>query len=234
MKTVKVSGPEGASPQSARNCRRLTAAVNLGNSFLSRLDLFRLALTSHLVAGTLNWVALWGIHKPKPPRRAQPPLPRPQRPPLLVRFAPKAMGVLCRIAALNEGNAAAFRHLASGGGLQGTVVTWGVPFYNQRDDAPVDANFVAVACGFAHSVGLRADGTVVTWGGTDMDQRNDAPTDSNFVAIACGLKHSVALRADGSVDTWGANSDGQRNDAPTDANFIAISCGDNHSVGIRP
>ena len=73
---------------------------------------------------------------------------------------------------------------AAGGIFRGTVVTWGATDFGQRDDAPTDVNFVAVACGWTHNVGLRADGTVVTWGYTGNGQRVDAPTDANFVAVA--------------------------------------------------
>ena len=77
--------------------------------------------------------------------------------------------------------------------VDGTVVTWGDTSDSQRDDAPVDANFVAISCAWHHSVGLRADGTVVTWGGTDAS--DDAPTDSNFVAVVCGRVHGLGLRS---------------------------------------
>ena len=100
-----------------------------------------------------------------------------------ISFAPGAVDALCRIAALDKGNAAAFRRLATSG-PRATVVTWGGA--GETDDTPTDAIFVADACGYYHSVGLRTDGTVVTWGGgTTNGQRNDAPTDANIVAIAC-------------------------------------------------
>ena len=208
-------------------------AVNHGNKFFSRMDVLRLALTSPRVTGTLNWIALWrneDLSSTRRPRRAQLPLARPRRP---ITFAPRAVDALCRIAALDEGNAAAFRRLATGGVSRGTVVTWGCTGGGQRDGAPTDANFIAVACGFAHSVGLRDDGTVVTWSGTSEGQRDDAPTDANFVAVACGYYHSVGVRTDGTVVTWGRASRGQRNDAPTDAAFVAVACGRCHSVGLR-
>ena len=204
-------------------------ALDHGNNFFSREDVLRLALTSPRVVGTLNWITLCRNEDPRP-RRAQLPLARPRRP---IIFAPRAVDVLCRIAALDEGNAAAFRRLVTGGVSRGTVVTWGGTRVGQRVDVPTDANFVAVACGRHHSVGLRADGTVVTWGSTMSGRRDDAPTDANFVAIACGYYHSVGLRADGTVVTWGATVDGQRNEAPTDANFVAVVCGYYHSVGLR-
>ena len=208
------------------------AVVDHGTNFFSREEVLRLALTSPRVVGTLNWIALWRNNEEDPrPRRAQLPLARPRRP---ISFAPRAVDALCRIAALDEGNAAAFRRLAAGDVSGGTVVTWGDRSMGQRNDAPTDANFVAIACGSYHSVGLRADGTVVTWGGTGRGQRNDAPTDANFVAVACGEVHSVGLRADGTVVTWGNTRGRQRDNAPqSDTNVVAIACGDHHSCGIR-
>ena len=141
---------------------------------------------------------------PRRPRRPQLPLAKPRRP---LTFAPRAVDALCRIAALDEGNAAAFHRLATGGVSRGTVVTWCDNRSGQPNDAPTDANFIAIACGLSHSVGLRADGTVVTWGGTMSGQRNDAPTDATFVAVACGGSHSVGLRADGTVVTGAATRD---------------------------
>ena len=174
-------------------------AVHHGD-FLSREDVLRLALTSARIAGTLNWIVLcrnWialcrneDPPRPRRPRRAQLPLARPRRP---IMFAPRAVDVLCRKASLDEHNAAAFRRLATGGS-RGTAVTWGSTEYGERNDAPTDATFVAVACGSHHSVGLRADGTVVTWGSTTNGQRDDAPTDANFVSISCGASHSVGLQ----------------------------------------
>ena len=164
-----------------------TCAVNLAN-FLSQEDVLRLSLTSSRVARAVNWIALWRNEAtPRRPRRAQLPLARPRRP---KTFAPSAVDALCRKAALDETNAAAFRRLATGG-PRGTVVTWGGTSYSERQNAPTDANFVAVACGTFYSVGLRADGTVRTWGLTSDGQRNNAPTDVNFVAVACGRYHSV-------------------------------------------
>ena len=198
--------------------------------FLSQVDLLRLALTSPRVAGKLNWIALWrneGSPTPRRQHRPQLPLARPRRP---IIFAPRAVDALCRIAALDKKNTAAFRRLATGG-PRGRVVTWGEP--GASYDTPTDANFIAVACGGYHSVGIRTDGTVITWGATGAGQRDDAPTDASFVAVACGSFHSVGLRSDGTVVTWGDMSEGQCSDAPTDGNFVAMACGYNHSVGLR-
>ena len=173
------------------------AVVDHGKTFLSREDALRLALTSKRVAGTFNWIALWRNEDPPTRRRPRfrPQLPLSGRPRRPITFAPRAADALCRIATLDEGNATAFRRLATSGVSPGTVVTWGGTGAGQRNDSPADANFVAVACGSNHSVGLRADGTVVTWGDTSGIQGDDAPTDANFVAVACGYFHSVGLRA---------------------------------------
>ena len=222
----------------------LSHAVDLGN-FLSLVGILRLAVTSPRVAGTLNWIAL--CRNDDDPRttprsrntrfRPQLPLVRP-RPP--ITFSPRAAEALCRIAGLDKNNAEAFRRLATRGG-SATVVTT-----SSQDDyeTPTDANFVAVACGSGHSVGLRGDGTVVTWAGTHFGERVDAPTGTNFVAVACGEHHSVGLQDDGTVMTWGHGGSvfmtldfynyNQRNDVPTNPNFVVVACGNEHCVGLRP
>ena len=209
-------------------------ALDHGNNFFSQEDVLRLALTSPRVVGTLNWIALCRNEDPRP-RRAQLPLARPRRP---IIFASRAADALCRIAALDENNAAAFRRLATGGVSRGTVVTWGSTTLGRRNDAPIDANFVAVACGLLHSVGLRVDLTVITWGDTTSGQRDDTPTDANFVAVACGDEHSVGLRGDGTVVAWGCNVGHHgdlappHDDAKCVTKFVAIACGYEHRVGI--
>ena len=53
-----------------------------------------------------------------------------------------------------------------GMGLQaqaGSIVGWG----SQVVGVDLDKGFAAVAAGWSHSLGLKADGSVVAWGGND-------------------------------------------------------------------
>jgi len=81
-----------------------------------------------------------------------------------------------------------------------SVTIWGDTEFNQRNDAPTDAGFVAIACGKLHSVALRGDGTVCAWGGNRRGMaggHRETPISDGFVAVACGALHTVALRKDG-------------------------------------
>ncbi len=74
------------------------------------------------------------------------------------------------------------------------------------------ADFVAVAAGWYHSLGLKADGSIVAWGDNHSrpNQRPPRPT-AGFVAIAAGSASSLGLKADGSIVAWGYNGYGQTN-----------------------
>jgi len=93
--------------------------------------------------------------------------------------------------------------------------------------------FIAIACGYNHSLALRKDGSIVTWGNNDYHQRNFPPnfTNSEYIAIACGDSHSVALRGDGTIITWGYFFSVVN--CPINDGYIAIACGAYHSVALR-
>jgi len=83
-------------------------------------------------------------------------------------------------------------------------------------------NWVAVAAGYVHNLGLTADGQLWAWGDNSFGELGDGPASyatptspvpvngvSDVVAIAAGADGSVALRGDGTVWTWGRNDLGQ-------------------------
>lgn len=93
----------------------------------------------------------------------------------------------------------------------------------------VSADFVQLATGDTHSLGLAADGTVYAWGHNGFGQLGDGTlTDAWFtpvrvlgpdggqlggiVQLAVGNTHSLALTADGHVYAWGANLGGKLGD----------------------
>ena len=49
------------------------------------------------------------------------------------------------------------------------------------------ADFVAVAAGGDHSLGLKSDGAIVAWGANDSGQCNVPAPNTDFVAVAAGL-----------------------------------------------
>ena len=106
--------------------------------------------------------------------------------------------------------------------------------FNQTNVPIFATNFVAIAAGAWHSLGLSADGSVSAWGDDDAGQC-DVPGDlTDVVAIAAGGYHSLAIRTNGAVVAWGADDDGQT-DVPTDLGpVMGIAAGTWHSVALRP
>jgi alpha-tubulin suppressor-like RCC1 family protein len=115
----------------------------------------------------------------------------------------------------------------------GSLWAWGRNVFGQlglgsADTAPhptpvqvgTETNWLAVAGGFSHSLGLRADGSLYAWGFNDFGQlglgdntRRLTPvqvgTAKNWVAVTAGDTHSLGLRANGSLWAWGDNFHGQ-------------------------
>jgi alpha-tubulin suppressor-like RCC1 family protein len=123
-------------------------------------------------------------------------------------------------------------------------------------------NWVAVAAGNQHSLGLRADGTLWAWGAGDSGQLGQGNYDdqllpkqvgtgSNWVAIAAGSHHSLGIKSDGTLWSWGWGSYGQLGHGNTDTlnlptqvgraeNWVAVAgaCGSDggggdYSLGLR-
>jgi alpha-tubulin suppressor-like RCC1 family protein len=112
----------------------------------------------------------------------------------------------------------------------GTVVNRSIPRQVvTKNPGSFDNNWIAIAAGGSHSLGLQADGTLWAWGDNSSGQLGDAsfgtsvgipnqvvnftpPTpafNSSWVAIAAGLGHSLALQANGTLWAWGSNLSGQ-------------------------
>jgi alpha-tubulin suppressor-like RCC1 family protein len=121
-------------------------------------------------------------------------------------------------------------------------------------------DYIAVAGGETHTVGLSSDGTVSAWGYNEFGQLgnstysgtiNPNPTPApvsgltNMIAVAAGRYHTVALKSDGIVWAWGYNGAGQLGTSantspnPTPAqvsgptNVIAIAAGNSHTVALK-
>jgi alpha-tubulin suppressor-like RCC1 family protein len=116
-------------------------------------------------------------------------------------------------------------------------------------------NWVQVAAGYYHSLGLRADGTLWAWGnntagqlGSTTNNGTDAPTApaqiaGTYTQVAAGQYHSLGLRADGTLWAWGDNTFGQLgNSVISDTNpvpgqvagtYVQVAAGHNHSLGLR-
>ena len=92
-------------------------------------------------------------------------------------------------------------------------------------------DIIAIACGYEHLVGLRADGSVCA-AGRNTRGECDVSDWKNIVAIAAGDDYTVGLRADGTVVVVGWNSSGQRKTGDW-TDIVAIAAKDHQTVGLR-
>ncbi len=89
----------------------------------------------------------------------------------------------------------------------------------------------AVAAGYFHTVGLKADGTVVAVG-YNKNGQCDVSDWKDIVAVAAGGFHTVGLKADGTVVAVGYNEYHQcRVSDWTD--IVAVATGSVHTVGLK-
>ena len=65
----------------------------------------------------------------------------------------------------------------------GSIVSWGKQRFDSRDFE--NAQFQAIAAGYAHSLALTSDGALVGWG-NDLDGQASPPVGNDFVAIEAG------------------------------------------------
>ncbi|HPS02377.1 MAG TPA: InlB B-repeat-containing protein, partial [Candidatus Sumerlaeota bacterium] len=121
----------------------------------------------------------------------------------------------------------------------GIVRTWGYNVYGQCDVPSPNSDFVAVAGGANHSLGLKRNGSIVAWGSNNnqsghyVGQSVVPSPNSGFVAVAAGGSHSLGLKSDGSVVGWGENDSGQCTAPSPNKDFVAIAAGWHHSLGLK-
>ena len=82
---------------------------------------------------------------------------------------------------------------------------WGYNYYGPTNVPAPNANFVAVAAGYFHSLGLKADGSIVAWGFNGSGQIDVPAPNADFMAVAAGGFHSLGIKApdtdgDGVID----------------------------------
>ena len=114
------------------------------------------------------------------------------------------------------------------------VVGWG------RDDEgqtapPLDqSQFIDLAAGRVHGLGLKSDGSVVAWGSGEDGQTTVPPEAVGVVAVGAGERHSLALKGDGMVVAWGSNDSGQTS-VPASAlsGVVSIAAGSYHNLALK-
>jgi hypothetical protein len=114
-----------------------------------------------------------------------------------------------------------------------TVRAWGYNFDGQCDVPPPNADFVAVAAGYRHSLGLKSDGSISAWGDNGMLQCDVPAPNADFVAVAAGHEHSLGVKSDGSVVAWGPNFYGELDVPAPNTGFVAVAAGYEHSLGLK-
>ena len=113
----------------------------------------------------------------------------------------------------------------------GEVTAWGMNLSVPATAGIGATNVLAVACGYLHSLALKADGTLMQWG---ANIPTNAPADlTNLIAIAAGSGYSLTLRSDGSVLAWGNFAHNPTN-VPADlTNAVAIAAGSDHALALK-
>ncbi|UCF06130.1 MAG: T9SS type A sorting domain-containing protein [bacterium] len=114
-----------------------------------------------------------------------------------------------------------------------TIVAWGNNEYSQCNVPAPNANFVAIAGGGDHSLGLKSDGTIVAWGYNNDGQCDVPEPNDSFVAVAGGYDHSMGLRSSGRIVAWGNNDYGQCSVPAPNADFVEMALGCGHSLGLK-
>jgi hypothetical protein len=109
------------------------------------------------------------------------------------------------------------------------IVAWGYNGYAQCNVPAPNTDFVAVAAGWRHSLGLKADGSIVAWGDNTYAQCNVPSPNASFIAVAAGSTHSLGLKSEGSIVAWGRNNSGQCNVPSPNTSFVAVAGGGNWS-----
>jgi hypothetical protein len=115
------------------------------------------------------------------------------------------------------------------------IIAWGDSSYQygQLDVPDPNLDFVAVAAGGLHGLGLKSDGSVVTWGRNESGQGDVPAPNTDFVAISAAWDHSMGLKTDGSIVLWGDNTYGQNTPPSPNTDFVAIADGGGYCLGLK-
>ncbi len=153
----------------------------------------------------------------------------------------------------------------------GTAWTWGYNISGQLGDntvtdrsSPVSVvggftDWVQVAAGGNHTVGLRANGTAWAWGRNIYGQLGDNTSNNaksspvsvvggftNWVQVSAGALHTTAIRANGTAWAWGRGNYGQLGNGNVSGTVVSpvlvvggftdwvhISAGELHTTAVR-
>ncbi len=115
----------------------------------------------------------------------------------------------------------------------GMVVAWGSDFLRESTISFPNNDFVAVAAGGSHSLGLKSNGSIEVWGSRESGLGSVPAPNSGFVAVAAGDVHSLGLKSDGSIVAWGNNRAGQCSVPVPNSGFVAVAARGSRSLGLK-
>jgi hypothetical protein len=87
----------------------------------------------------------------------------------------------------------------------GGITGWGANEFGQWNVPAAIGTLRTVACGYAHTIGIRTDGALVAWGDNQSGQCNVPPGIGTAVSIAAGAGASFAANSNGQVFGWGSH-----------------------------
>src|SRR5437773_7317115 len=102
----------------------------------------------------------------------------------------------------------------------------GMERVSQCNVPAMNNDFIAIAAGSDHGLGLRDNGSIVTWGCAapfSYGQCNVPSPNGGFIAIAAGGYHSLGLKNDGTILAWGYNGDGECSVPGPNNGFVAVA-----------
>jgi len=70
-------------------------------------------------------------------------------------------------------------------------VAWGANSGGQCNVPAPNSDFVAIAGGHDHSLGLKVDGSIRAWGSNNRGQCNIPSPNADFIAVAAGGWHGL-------------------------------------------
>ena len=117
--------------------------------------------------------------------------------------------------------------------LAESILAWGNNSYGQCNIPSPNSDFIAIAAGGYHSLGLKQDGSIIACGENWAGQCDVPSPNAGFAAVSAGIYHSLGLKTDGSIVAWGWNVNGQCNIPSPNAGFVAVAAGWYHSLGLK-
>lgn len=82
--------------------------------------------------------------------------------------------------------------------------SWGFDDCGQTSNTPTTGEFLQLAAGRNHSLGLKTDRSIVCWG-----LGNGRPVTGKYNMVTSGAWHSLAISSEGSIVGWGFDRQGQ-------------------------